>query len=154
MTPVIRLRRTTPEPRFELIPLLDVIFLVLTFFIYAMVLMVPIELLPVPLQRFIAGERAEPAPAISLTITRSGELFLNRDPVQMVDILPRLEEAKAEDPRTAIYLVLEAGEGTVDRGPLLTELWDRLKDAGMDIRLVGRPDGSPPPHPAPPPGDG
>ncbi len=139
---MIRLRRSTSEPRFELIPLLDVIFLVLTFFIYAMVLMVPIELLPLPLQRFIAGERAEPAPAVSITITRDGAIFVNRDPVPMDEILAHLEAAMADDPRTAVYLVLEDGPGTVDRGPMLTELWDRLKDAGMDIRLVGRPDGS------------
>lgn len=136
---MLRLRRADTEPRLELIPLLDVIFLVLTFFIYAMVVMVPIELLPIPLQQFVAGRRAEPAPAVSVTITLAGELFVNRDPIALAELLPRLEAAQTADPRTAIYLVLEDGEGAVDRGPILTDIWDRLKDAGMEIKLVGRP---------------
>ena len=42
----VRLRRNKPSFRVELTPLIDVIFLLLTFFIYAMVLMDRIELVP------------------------------------------------------------------------------------------------------------
>ena len=44
------LRRSEHETRVEMMPLIDVVFLLLTFFIYAMVLMVRAEVLPVPLE--------------------------------------------------------------------------------------------------------
>ena len=139
---MLRLRRNSHEMRIEMMPLIDVVFLILTFFIYAMVLMVPIELLPVPLQRYVAGERAEPSPAATVTITLEGELFLNRDAISLDALLPELEALQAEQPDLALYLVMAAGEGTVDRGPILTALWDRLKNAGLEIKLVGQPMGS------------
>ncbi len=42
-TGVLRIRRPQHEARVEIMPLIDVIFLLLTFFIYAMVLMVRAE---------------------------------------------------------------------------------------------------------------
>ena len=46
------LRRTDHDTRVEMMPLIDVGFLLLTFFIYAMVLMVRAEVLPVPLESY------------------------------------------------------------------------------------------------------
>lgn len=136
---MLRLRRMESEYRFEIMPLIDVILLLLTFFIYAMVLMVRAELMPMELQQFASAEAAEPAPAVTISVMKSGEIYFNREPVEMDEVLPRLEEAKARHPETSIYLALEAGMGEVDRGPILTELWDRLKDAGLEIKFVGRP---------------
>ena len=46
------LRRTEHETRIEMMPLIDVVFILLTFFIYAMVLVVGAEVLPVPLESY------------------------------------------------------------------------------------------------------
>ena len=40
---MLRLRRSEPQISIELMPLIDVIFLILTFFVYAMVMMVRLE---------------------------------------------------------------------------------------------------------------
>lgn len=120
-------------------PLIDVIFLLLTFFIYAMVLMVRVDVLPVPLASFTAGEAAEPRPVAAITIDLDGQLFVNREPVALDEVLPALQAIREAEPQTAIYLALESGEGRVDRAPLLQQLWDRLKDAGMEIAFVGAP---------------
>ena len=53
---MLRIRRNTHDFRIEIMPLIDVIFLLLTFFIYAMVLMVRAELLPVEMHAFASGE--------------------------------------------------------------------------------------------------
>ena len=50
-----------------------------------------------------------------------------------------LKAVLADTPDMAIYLVLEEGDSDIDRGPILTELWDRVRRAGIEIRLVGRP---------------
>lgn len=140
----------------EIMPLIDVIFLMLTFFIYALVLMVPIELLPVPLQAYGSGQPATPAPMVTVTIALDGQLFLNREPIAMDGIPDRLVEAVDEDPSTVLAIALADGEGEVDRAPILTELWDHLEGLGVEINLVGMPKdlaspdagpSSPPPSP-------
>lgn len=142
---MLRLRRTTPELRIEMTPMIDVIFLLLTFFIYAMVLMVRAELLPMKLRQFKAAEPARPQPAAVVSIDLQGGLFLDRDPVDLETLLPRLQARLLTDPETVLYLAVADGESTVDRAPLLQDIWDALKNANMEINLVGRPKDRPGP---------
>ena len=125
--------------RIEMMPLIDVIFLLLTFFIYAMVLMVRAELLPMDLQRFEAASAATPGPAVTISIDLAGRLYVDRQSVAIEDLLDEVKSVVSRDPRTKVYLALAAGEGEMDRAPVLTEVWDRLKDSGLDINFVGRP---------------
>ena len=140
---MLKLRRNPGELRLEIVPLIDVIFLLLTFFIYAMVLMVRVDLLPVDLGALTSGAPATPTPAVSLTIRLDGSLYLDRQPIAIDDVEPRLKTIVAERPQTSLYLALEDGEGSIDRGPVLQQLWDRLSHAGLEIKFVGRPGDSP-----------
>jgi biopolymer transport protein ExbD len=135
---MVALRRSDHEARVEIMPLIDVIFLLLTFFIYAMVLMIRAELLPVEMQEFSAGEPAKPAPAVTVSIDRNGDLFVDREPTAMADVIDRLRERKARDPKTVIYVAAEK-VGDTDRLPTFLTLYDRLALAGLDIKLVGKP---------------
>ncbi|MHC4992028.1 MAG: ExbD/TolR family protein [Planctomycetota bacterium] len=132
------LRRAQYETRVEIMPLIDVIFLLLTFFIYAMVLMVRAELLPVEMHAFASGEPARLPPAIAITIDRNGTLFFNREQIAMTTVLERLKAVKAADPETVIYVAAEA-TGTLDRLPTFLNLYDQLAHAGLNIKLVGAP---------------
>ncbi|MCH2148172.1 MAG: biopolymer transporter ExbD [Phycisphaerales bacterium] len=136
---MLSLRRPEPEARIELMPLIDVIFLILTFFIYAMVLMVQVDVMPVPMESYISGESAEPVPATSITLDLNGQVYLGQEPVEVGQMLPAIEQLLVEKPDTVIYLVLAAGDGEVDRGPILTTLWDHLRESGIEIKLVGSP---------------
>jgi len=140
---MLRLRRTSHEPRVEIVPLIDVIFLLLTFFVYAMVLMVRIDLLPMDLQRFESAQRATPQPAIVIHIDLAGRLLVNDEIVQMDNVLGKIQAAQSAQPGAVIYLALAAGVGTIDRAPILTELWDHMKNAGLKINFVGRPKDAP-----------
>lgn len=136
-----RIRRTTHEPRFELTPLLDVIFLLLTFFIFSQVMMVRAELLPVRLPQFAAGATAAEADAmLALTIDAEGRLYANFEPVtrdQLRLILERLAEQEAP-PR--VYVGTEEGLGEVDRLPVMLELVELLRATGIEnFSFVGRP---------------
>lgn len=119
-------------------PMIDVIFLLLTFFIYAMVLMVRAELLPLQLPEFASGEPATIPPAVTISIDHEGELFLDREPITVDEVVERLRKIKNEDPQTVIFLAAEE-HGTVDRLPMFLELYDELAFAGLEIKLVGRP---------------
>jgi biopolymer transport protein ExbD len=133
-----QLRRPQHETRVEIMPLIDVIFLLLTFFIYAMVLMVRAELLPVEMHAFASGEPAKVPPAIAITIDRNGSLFFNREQIAMSAVLQRLQAVRAADPETVIYVAAEA-TGTLDRLPTFLDLYDQLAHAGLNIKLVGSP---------------
>lgn len=143
---MLTLRRVDHETRVEIMPLIDVIFLLLTFFIYAMVLMVRAELLPVQMHSFESGEPATVPPAVAITIDRGGALFLNREPISMDVIRERLQTIKAGDPKTVIYIAAEE-IGDQDRLPTFFDLYDHLANAGLNIRLVGSPNDASPSAP-------
>ncbi len=133
------LRRTDYEPRIEMMPLIDVVFLLLTFFIYAMVLMVRAEVLPVPLESYVSGTAAEPQTTISITIAVDGNIYVGKTIVPLEKVADTVQEQFDEKPEAIIYLVVEDGESATDRGPLLTGTWDQLRDQGLEIFLVGAP---------------
>ena len=135
---MLTLRRTENEPRIEIMPMIDVIFLLLTFFIYAMVLMVRAELLPLQLPAFASGEPTTIPPAVTISLDGQGNLFLDREPITVDEVVGRLRKIKDEDPQTVIFLAAEE-RGTIDRLPLFLELYDELAFAGLEIKLVGRP---------------
>ncbi len=133
------IRRTDHETRIEIMPLIDVIFLLLTFFIYAMVLMVRAELLPVDMHHFSSGEPTTVPPAVAITIDRNGSLFLNREPIAMEAVRERLATYKDADPDMIVYVAAET-TGVQDRLPTFLDLYDELSHAGLEIKLVGSPE--------------
>ncbi len=133
------LRRTEHDTRIEMMPLIDVVFLLLTFFIYSMVLMVRAEVLPVPLESYVSGSTAEPRQTISVTIAIDGNIYIGETVVPLENVAERVKEQHEAMPESVVYLVVEDGEAIVDRGPLLTGTWDQLRNAGLEIFLVGAP---------------
>ena len=133
------LRRTEHEARIEMMPLIDVVFLLLTFFIYAMVLMVRAEVLPVPLETYESGTAAGLRSSISVTVAVDGNIYVGQTVVSPDDVAQAVKMKLIDNPDAAIYLVVEDGEAMVDRGPLLTGTWDQLRLTGLEIFLVGAP---------------
>lgn len=136
---MLTIRRSQHEARVEMMPLIDVTFLLLTFFIYAMVLMVRAELLPVQLHSFASGEPTTVPPAVAITIDKTGALYLDRELIAMDAVLDRLAAVRATDPTTVIY-VAAAKVGEQDRLPTFLDLYDTLARAGLSIKLVGSPE--------------
>ena len=144
----VRLRRSSAPFHVELTPMIDVVFLLLTFFIYAMVLMDRIELVPLELKPLEAGEMvsdAAPPPARTLSLDGDGGLFLDREAVDIEQVVPMLLATLEEDPDTVLYLAVSDEQGPNDRIPTLLEIWNRLRVAEIPIKMVGRPLPSPEP---------
>ncbi len=133
------LRRTEHDTRIEMMPLIDVVFLLLTFFIYAMVLMVRAEVLPVPFESYISGEAATPKQAVSITIAVDGNLYVGTNVVTLDGLINSVRSKLSEKPEAVLYLIMEDGHSVVDRGPLLTGAWDRLRGENLEVFLVGAP---------------
>ena len=133
------LRRTEHDTRIEVMPLIDVVFLLLTFFIYAMVLMVRAEVLPVPFESYISGELATPKQVVSITIAVDGNVYVGTNIVTLDGLIKSVRSKLSEKPEAVLYLVMEDGHSVVDRGPLLTGVWDRLHAENLKVFLVGAP---------------
>ncbi|MCH2161894.1 MAG: biopolymer transporter ExbD [Phycisphaerales bacterium] len=137
-----QLRRSREPLRVELTPLIDAVFLLLTFFIYAMVLMERIELVPMELKTLesgsVAQEQAQPA-AITLSLDADGNLFLDREPIAIGALVPALETALAARSDTVLYLAVSDEVGPNDRIPVLLDVWDRLRNQPMPVKMVGKP---------------
>lgn len=138
------LRRTSSPPRIEIMPLIDVIFLLLTFFIYAMVMLHPVRLLGIELPSLSAAESEQPAPAVNLAIEANGLVTLDRVPIEMDAVLPAIRQAVEADPRTQVYIAVDE-RGQTDRLPTFIALFDLLSNEGLNIKLYSRPEGAGPP---------
>lgn len=134
------IRRTEFAPRLDMTPLLDVVLLLLTFFIYSVAMMVRADVLPVRLTPLASGESARGGGALQvITVDRRGEIFWNRQPLAAPDLEARLRALAADPAGPAVYLAMEAG-GDTDRGPLLLHLIEQVRAAGVtNFVLVGQP---------------
>jgi len=139
-----RMRREPPEARIELNPLIDLMTFLLTFFIYAVVMMVRVDMVPMELKRFSSGAPAKPAPAATISLDIEGLVYFNKEKITIDQVAPRVKAAREADPNTIVYLAVDHGQGKIDRAPILQDLWDRLKDLGVAVNFVGKPsDGKP-----------
>lgn len=158
---MLRLRRHDLTPRVELLPLIDVVFLLLTFFIYSLIVMRMYDVLPVRLTPLSTGRAAEPGSVQALTIDRSGQVYLNREAVDDAALDARLAELAAVAPPVKLFIAMEeadaaarqrkleaaaaaatsdltaaavvepAGATPVDRGPRLIALIEQVRRAGI-----------------------
>lgn len=134
----LRLRRAPHEPRIEVIPLIDVMMFLLSFFIYSQALAVRVSVVPMELRNFESAQDAKPAPAATISIALDGKVFYDREPVSLDGIPERVAASRKEDARTVVYIAVADGQGTVDRAPILQDIWDRLRKSGLTVNLVGR----------------
>jgi biopolymer transport protein ExbD len=149
-----RTRRPDWSPRIEIMPMIDVIFLLLTFFIYAMVTMVQAQVLPVRLTTLSTAEQAEPADYAAITIDRQGGKYLNREPIEDAALSRQLKQFAQQDEPPQLLLAMAAPNAAstqpespraatrpaVDRGPMLIQLIEQVREAGIeDFHIVGEP---------------
>jgi biopolymer transport protein ExbD len=140
-------------------PLIDVIFLLLTFFIYSLVMTVHAQIMPVKLTTLTSdsatqpgGEMSAVAPAIdAITLTRDGRFHYNQQTLTKDQLPEKLKAYAAMTPRPRLFIAVEA-QGDLDRGPLLIHLLEQLHLAGIDdFAIVGQPATDDAPDSATPP---
>jgi len=73
------------RPRIEMLPLIDVVFLLLVFFIYAMLSMAVHRALPVALPKSGTVE-INNRPQMAVSITLEGDVYLDKQPVKLIDL--------------------------------------------------------------------
>ncbi len=116
----------TKKARVEMLPLIDVVFLLLVFFIYAMLSMVVHHGLKVDLPS--AGSVSlEKEDYIAITIDADNHLFLNEEPVEIDGLAARVLAMRGNKAKP----VFINGDQKANLG-LAIELLDDLKKVGIE----------------------
>lgn len=122
----MRLPRMQRHARVEMLPLMDVIFLILLFLIYAILMMVVHRGLPVSLPTSTAAQ-LEQAPALALTIQQDGALWLDREGVDLNSLPAAILSKSGEEGEPSLRIFADAA---LPYQKLFTVL-DILKKAGL-----------------------
>jgi biopolymer transport protein ExbD len=112
--------------RIEILPLIDIVFLLLVFFIYAMLSMAVHRGVPVNLPTS-SSARIERESLLSVTIKQSGEILVDTHRVALKD-LARLLEVRARAHRSPGVLLF--ADKTVSY-QLLVHVLDQIRAAGL-----------------------
>jgi biopolymer transport protein ExbD len=110
-------------PQINIVPMIDVIFAVLTFFIMSSLFLTRSEGLPVNLPGAESSEVQEEQQLI-VTISADGQLALNQEPMDLSSIATRVEAAIAT--ATPPPLVVLNADENVNHGSVVTVM-DRLR---------------------------
>jgi biopolymer transport protein ExbD len=134
-------RRQQPKARIEIIPMIDVIFFLLVFFMVSTLSMSINRGLPIALPTAATSQR-DLQENVNLTLTRNGELFLNKEPITLQDIGPRVKAALAAQPELAVIL---NADGEV-RHSAVVDVMDELRLVGVSrLAIAVKPDKKVPP---------
>lgn len=119
-------RKHADKARIEMIPLIDVVFLLLVAFIFFAMSMTVNRGIPVTLPVSSAGQVKENDCA-RITIRKNGELFFNREKMNMQALLPRLVLLRRESPGTKIII---SGDREASYESIVSVI-DTVKKAGI-----------------------
>jgi biopolymer transport protein ExbD len=109
-----------------MVPLIDSIFLILVFFIYAFLSMTVHRGLPVHLPSAMAA-LIDKADYCAITVSEDNTYFLNKEPVSIDELEGRLRAMIVENPELRVYL---NGDKNAHHGAVVAAL-DRLRAAGI-----------------------
>ena len=80
--------------------------MLLTFFIYSLIVMVKAQVLPVELSSVTAGQSMTQSTVNAITIDENGKLFFNRDLISMEQLDKVLSELSSRPNAAKLYLAM------------------------------------------------
>ena len=121
----------------NIVPMIDVIFTILTFFIMSTLFLTRQEGLPVNLPQASSAKKATQPARVTLTVDKAGEIFLNKQPITL-DKLEAGVKAKVK-PEQPLMVVLNADEG-VNHGKIVAVM-DKVRQVeGASLAIATRRD--------------
>lgn len=130
-------RHRDRAPRLEMMPLIDVVFLLLVVFIFSMLTMVRSYVIPVELPRLSTGEVRDLASILVISVEPDGSLSLGGESVSTTDLLHSIEQRHAADPDLQVLINADRDARHGDVALVL----DLVRAAGVGtVLLVAEPD--------------
>jgi len=97
-----------PPAQINIVPMIDVIFAILTFFVMSTLFLTRQEGLPVNLPQASSAKKATQPARVTLTVDKAGEIFLNKQPITLEGLEAGVKaKLKPEQP---LMVVLNADE--------------------------------------------
>ena len=123
----MKLQRTfVKRGRIEMLPLIDIVFLLLVFFIYAMLSMVVHRGIPIDLPEATTS-RVDQSDYLSLSIEEDGSIYLDKDRVALSTLPGALRHRRVEQPGLKLFI---GGDRAV-RYESVIEVLDIVRQAGI-----------------------
>ena len=118
--------QTKKKIRIEMIPLIDIVFLLLVFFIYAMLSMAVHHALPVLLPTSTTA-KIDKELLLSVTVKSNGSLYVNKEKIAFNDLTSVLKARAATDENVGILLFADRSLSYQN----LFRVLDQIKMAGI-----------------------
>ena len=123
----MRVPRQAPEKaRIEIIPMIDIIFFLLVFFMISTLSMTINRGLPVNLPKAASSQR-DLRESAHITVTREGDIFLNKEPVTLQEIGQRVQAGLERDPE--LLAVISADDHAIHG--TIVDIMDKIRLAGI-----------------------
>jgi biopolymer transport protein ExbD len=121
----------------ELIPLLDVIFLLMTFFIFALMLTARLEVTDIKLPvTVIKGAEIKSGVPVVIGLRADGTLVLDNQPTDLNAAIEAVKSARAADSQSPVFIAPDTDARNGD----LFELIDAMAAIGVrDLRFLRKP---------------
>jgi len=119
-------RKALEKARIEIIPMIDVIFFLLVFFMVSTLSMTLNRGLPVNLPTAATAQK-ERRDNVSLTVMQDGKMFLNKEPITLQNMGQRVKAALASNPQLAVVI---NADGQVLHSTVV-DILDELRQAGV-----------------------
>jgi len=131
----------------ELTPLIDVVFLLLTFFIFSMILMIRADVMDVRLPTLGSARTADPGPSVTIAVEENGSVAVNGETVELAALADRVRAERGEEAEARILIAVDENASSKS----LLAVADRLAATGLgEFSILTRPAGNAAPEePAP-----
>lgn len=115
------------KPRIEMLPLIDVVFLLLVVFIYTMLSMAVHKGMPIDLPES-AAVKPEKEIILAVTISKDNLIFVDKEPVDLEHLTHILEQKAKKEKKPSVLLFADK---TISYQNLFKVL-DRIRQAGLN----------------------
>lgn len=119
-------RQEADKARIEIIPMIDVIFFLLVFFMLSTLSMTVNRGVPVNLPKAASAQK-DLRESVNITVTRGGELFLNKEPMTLQELAQRVQAGLEKDPE--LLAVINADDQALHGA--IVDVMDKIRLAGV-----------------------
>lgn len=120
------LRREPEKARIEVIPMIDIVFFLLVFFMISTLSMTVNRAVPVNLPKAASAQK-DVRETLNITITKDGEIFLNKAPIALQDIAPQVQGDLEKNPE---LLAIISADDQAFHG-VIVDVMDEIRLAGV-----------------------
>lgn len=120
------LRREPEKARIEVIPMIDIVFFLLVFFMISTLSMTVNRAVPVNLPKAASAQK-DVRETLHITVTKEGEIFLNKAPVALQDIAPQVKVDLEKNPD---LLAIISADDQAFHG-IIVDVMDEIRLAGV-----------------------